>query len=384
MDFSEVIGQGEMIGRLKRLADEDRLPHAMMLCGPDGAGKMAIAIALASYILDKGTYKVRGILHPDLHFTFPTIKLPKWKAEYKPVSDDFIKEWQQMLGQDAGGEGQHVIDPYFSLTDWLQAMKVQTQQAIITVGEAADLIKRLSMKSNQGGWKVCIIWLPERMNGECANKILKLIEEPPARTLFIMVSREPERLLETIRSRVWRFDVKPITTPDMEQALKERRGLSDEDAHRIARLANGNWLAAKEELDADSERHVFFDYFVELMRKAYMRDVKGLKQWTETVSAQGREEQKRMMTFFLRMVREAFMYNFHQAELSYMTAKEEAFCVKFARFVNERNVLGFQELYQTAMRDIGQNANANMVFFEMAMKVGVLLHTTDSIPKPKK
>lgn len=384
MDFSEVIGQGEMIGRLKRLADEDRLPHAMMLCGPDGAGKMAIAIALASYILDKGTYKVRGILHPDLHFTFPTIKLPKWKAEYKPVSDDFIKEWQQMLGQDAGGEGQHIIDPYFSLTDWLQAMKVQTQQAIITVGEAADLIKRLSMKSNQGGWKVCIIWLPERMNGECANKILKLIEEPPARTLFIMVSREPERLLETIRSRVWRFDVKPITTPDMEQALKERRGLSDEDAHRIARLANGNWLAAKEELDADSERHVFFDYFVELMRKAYMRDVKGLKQWTETVSAQGREEQKRMMTFFLRMVREAFMYNFHQAELSYMTAKEEAFCVKFARFVNERNVLGFQELYQTALRDIGQNANANMVFFEMAMQVGVLLHTTDSIPKPKK
>lgn len=384
MDFSEVIGQGEMIDRLKRLADEDRLPHAMMLCGPDGAGKMAIAIALASYILDKGTYKVRGILHPDLHFTFPTIKLPKWKAEYKPVSDDFIKEWQQMLGQDAGGEGQHIIDPYFSLTDWLQAMKVQTQQAIITVGEAADLIKRLSMKSNQGGWKVCIIWLPERMNGECANKILKLIEEPPARTLFIMVSREPERLLETIRSRVWRFDVKPITTPDMEQALKERRGLSDEDAHRIARLANGNWLAAKEELDADSERHVFFDYFVELMRKAYMRDVKGLKQWTETVSAQGREEQKRMMTFFLRMVREAFMYNFHQAELSYMTAKEEAFCVRFARFVNERNVLGFQELYQTALRDIGQNANANMVFFEMAMKVGVLLHTTDSIPKPKK
>ena len=376
MNFSEVIGQGEMIGRLKRLADEDRLPHAMMLCGPDGAGKMAIAIALASYILDKGTYKVRGILHPDLHFTFPTIKLAKWKAEYKPISDDFTKEWQQMLGQDAGGEGQHIIDPYFSLTDWLQAMKVQTQQAIITVGEAADLIKRLSMKSNQGGWKVCIIWLPERMNGECANKILKLIEEPPAKTLFIMVSREPERLLETIRSRVWRFDVKPISMPDMEQALKERRGLSDEDAHRIARLANGNWLAAKEELDADSEQHVFFEHFVSLMRKAYMRDVKGLKQWTETVSAQGREEQKRMMTFFLRMVREAFMYNFQQAELSYMTSKEEGFCVKFARFVNERNVLGFQELYQNAMREIGQNANSNMVFFEMAMKVGVLLHAT--------
>ena len=394
MDFSDIIGQREMAARLKALADEGRLPHALMLCGPDGAGKMALAIALATYILNGNlsnprplregegrVFKVRGIEHPDLHFTFPTIKLKKWNAEYKPVSDDFIEQWKEMLTEPTPnpslkGGGLGDVDPYFSLADWMTAMKAEKQQALITVGEAEELIKRLYMKSNQGGWKISIIWLPERMNLECANTMLKLIEEPPSQTLFIMVSREPEKLLETIRSRVQRFDVKPIAYDDMLQALKERRGLSDEDAERVARLAGGNWLAALEELNAGNENRLFFDYFVTLMRKAYMRDVKDLKRWAESVSSQGREEQRRMLVYFMRMVREAFMYNFHNKELIYMTDEEENFCKNFARFVNENNVLGFQELFQTAIRDIGQNANGRIVFFDITMKTAVLIHSS--------
>ncbi|MBQ0074394.1 MAG: AAA family ATPase [Prevotella sp.] len=366
MDFTDIIGQEEMSNRLKALVDDGRLPHAMMLCGPDGAGKMALAISLASYILNAGTYKVRGVKHPDLHFTFPTIKLKKWSSEYKPISDDFIEDWYSLLED----------GPYFSLSQWMEAMKAEKQQCVITVGEANELIKRLTMKSNQGGWKVSIIWLPERMNLECANKMLKLIEEPPTQTLFIMVCREPEKLLDTIRSRVQRFDVKPIDSENMKRALMERRMVQEDDAQRITRLANGNWIAALEELNTGNENRLFFDYFVTLMRKAYMRDVKDLKRWSENVAALGREEQKRLLTYFLRMAREAFVYNFRNKELSYMTQEEEQFCVKFARFVNERNILGFQELYQTALRDIGQNANAKMVFFDITMKVAVLLHTT--------
>lgn len=366
MDFNDIIGQEEMVERLRQLADDNRLPHAMMLCGPDGCGKMAMAIALASHILNKGTFKVNGILHPDLHFTFPTIKLKKWNSEYKPISDDFIEDWNEMLKD----------GPYFSLAQWMEAMKAEKQQAVITVGEANELIKRLTMKSNQGGWKISIIWLPERMNLECANKMLKLIEEPPTQTLFIMVCREPERLLETIRSRVQRYDMKPIKSEDMRQALMERRMIEGDDAERITRLAGGNWLAAMEELNAGNENRLFFDYFVTLMRKAYMRDVKDLKRWSESVAGLGREEQRRMLMYFLRMAREAFMYNFREPELTYMTQEEEQFCQKFARFVNEGNILGFQELYQTAARDIGQNANAKMVFFDITMKVAVLLHTT--------
>lgn len=367
MTFSDVIGQQEMAERLKALVDEGRLPHALMLCGPDGAGKMALAIALASYLLNQGTYKVHGIEHPDLHFTFPTIKLKKWNSEYKPISDDFIEQWKELVSP----------NPYFSLAEWMEAMKAEKQQAVITVGEAEELIKRLSMKSNQGGWKISIIWLPERMNLECANKMLKLIEEPPTQTLFILVSREPEKLLETIRSRVQRFDVKPIAHEDMLKALVERRGLSEADAERVARLAGGNWLAAMEELNAGNENRLFFDYFVTLMRKAYMRDVKDLKRWAESVNGLGREEQRRLLTYFMRMVREAFMYNFHNAELNYMTEDEEHFCKNFARFVNENNVLGFQELFQTAIRDIGQNANGRIVFFDITMKTAVLIHSSN-------
>jgi DNA polymerase-3 subunit delta' len=258
----------------------------------------------------------------------------------------------------------------------MEAMKAERQQAVITVGEANELIKRLTMKSNQGGWKVSIIWLPERMNLDCANKMLKLIEEPPTQTLFIMVSREPEKLLETIRSRVQRFDVKPIAHDDMVKALMERRGLEQADAERVARLAGGNWLAALEELNAGNENRLFFDYFVTLMRKVYMRDVKDLKRWAESVAAMGREEQKRLLTYFLRMTREAFMYNFRKPELTYMSAEEEQFCQRFARFINEGNVLGFQELYQMAIRDIGQNANAKIVFFDLTMKAAVLIHSS--------
>ena len=370
--FRDIIGQQEISERLRTLADKNRLPHALMLCGPDGCGKMALAIALATYVLNSGTYKVRGISHPDLHFTFPTIKLKKWNSEYKPISDDFIENWREMLTP----EGSEEVNAYFSLADWMEAMKGERQQAVITVGEANELIKRLSMKSNQGGWKVSIIWLPERMNLECANKMLKLIEEPPTQTLFILVCREPEKLLETIRSRVQRFDVKPIAYADMVGALETRQSLDPEDAERVARLAGGNWLAAIEELKYDNENHLFFDYFVNLMRKVYMRDVKDLKRWAESVAALGREEQKRLLTYFLRMIREAFMYNFHQKELTYMTEEEEKFCQKFAKFINEGNVLGFQELFQTAIRDIGQNANAKIVFFDITMKAAVLIHTT--------
>jgi DNA polymerase-3 subunit delta' len=369
MAFEQVIGQQEAKARLMQLVGEGRLPHALMLCGPTGSGKMALAIGFAKTLLSRtpnDEAMLRQLEHPDLHFTYPTIKLPSMNTDHKPVSDDFAKEWHELV----------MRGPYFTMNEWLEQMGGENQQAIITAGESDDLTHKLSLKSSQGGYKVSLIWLPERMNIECANKMLKLIEEPPTQTLFILVCREPENLLETIRSRVQRFDVKPIATDDIQNALIQQRGLEQEDAHRVARISGGSWLNALEELKAGNENQQFFDYFVTLMRKAYMKDVKDLKRWSENAAALGREEQKRMLTYFLRMAREAFMYNFRKPELSYMTPDEEQFCTKFARFVNEGNILGFQELYQTAIRDIGQNANAKMVFFDITMRVAVLLHTT--------
>ena len=388
MKFSDVIGQEEVAKRLIRMVEEDRLPHALLLCGPEGSGKMALALAFASYLLSDAAPQqasssaslfgmepevpqrnanadamLAKYEHPDLHFTFPVIRPAGTSSEHKMVSDDFIREWRDML----------LDGPYFTMDQWLEQMNAANQQAQIGAGESDSLIRKLSLKSSQGGYKVSIIWLPERMNIECANKLLKLIEEPPQQTVFIMVSEEPEKLLETIRSRVQRIDIKKTDNESIRQALIERRGIDEDAARRIARLANGNWIAAVEELQADSEKGLFLDMYKTLMRLAYQRKIKDLRKWSEQMAAMGREKQRRWLTYFLRMTRESFVYNFQEEDLNYMTSEEEAFANNFARFINENNILPISDLANLALRDIGQNANAKIVFFDFALQTIVLL-----------
>ncbi|MBQ9646327.1 MAG: DNA polymerase III subunit delta [Prevotella sp.] len=369
MTFDDVIGQQETRQRLVQMVEEQRLPHAIMLCGPEGAGKMALAMAFGCYLLaeDHGqqpeSAMLRKMEHPDLHFTYPTIKLPSMGSDHKPVSDDFAKQWHELIMQ----------GPYFTMDQWMKAMGAENQQAIITAGESDDLVRKLSLKSSQGGYKVSIIWLPERMNMECANKLLKLIEEPPSQTVFIMVCEEPDKLLETIRSRVQRIDVKKVDNESIRQALIDRRGIDEQSAQRISRLANGSWTKALEELQVGSENEQFLDLFKSLMRLAYARKVRDLRKWSETLATFGREKQKRFLQFFMRMVRENFIYNFHDEQLVYMTQQEEDFAKNFARFINEANVLQFYDLANRAIRDIGQNANGKIVFFDFALQTIVLL-----------
>lgn len=372
MKFNEVIGQEEIKERLVEMSREGRVPHAIMFCGPRGCGKMALALAFASYLICSsgkdgkdscGTCHqcamLRSWSHPDLIFTYPVIKPQGTSADHKMVSDDFAREWRGML---AAG-------PYFTMNQWLARMGAGNQQAMIYVAESEAVIRKLSMKSSQGGYKINIVWLPERMREDCANKMLKIIEEPPQQTVFIMVCEEPERLLETIRSRVQRIDIRKIDTPSMEKALVQRRAISTEVAHRTARVADGDWIKATEELDAGNENREFLGLFMQLMRQAYARNVKELKGWTETVAALGRERQRSMLAYFQHLVRENFMYNFRNPELVYMTMEEENFATRFARFINEANVIAIDEIFGTAARDIGQNANPKMVFYDVAMRI---------------
>ena len=367
MTFEEVIGQEEVRERLQQMTREGRLPHAIMLCGPQGVGKKALAVSFACQLLDNGTPQAKAMLlkleHPDLHFTYPTIKLPSMGSDHTPVSDDFAKEWHGLMMQ----------GPYFTMDEWMTAMGGENQQAIITAGESDELVRKLSLKSSQGGYKVSIVWLPERMNSACANKLLKLIEEPPSQTVFIMVCEEPDKLLETIRSRVQRIDVKKLPAEVICQALISRRGVSEEAARRISRLANGSWLKALEELQVGTENEQFLDLYISLMRLAYQRKVRDLRKWSEVMAGFGREKQKRFLQYFLRMTRECFIYNFKQQELIYMTQQEEDFARNFARFVNEANILPLYDLANRSIRDIGQNANAKIVFFDFALQTIILL-----------
>lgn len=378
MTFNEVIGQEEVRDRLLQMVNEGRLPHAIMLCGPQGVGKKALTIAFACYLLSKKTPSsanmfseevseepmLRKLEHPDLHFTFPTIKLPSMGSDHKPVSDDFAHEWHDLLM----GAG-----PYFTMDEWMTSMGGENQQAIITAGESDALVHKLSLKSSQGGYKVSIIWLPERMNIECANKLLKLIEEPPLQTVFVMCCEEPDRLLETIRSRVQRIDVKKLPAETICTALQQRRGVSEDAARRISRLAGGSWLKALQELQVGTENEQFLDLYISLMRLAYQRKIRDLRKWSETLAGFGREKQKRFLQFFLHMTRECFMYNFQQRDIVYMTQEEENFARNFARFVNEANILPIYDLANRAIRDIGQNANAKIVFFDFTLQIIVLL-----------
>ena len=369
VNWTDVIGQNDVKERLLQMVEDGRVPHAVMLCGPQGCGKMALAMAFASTLLRQGNENanteamLEKMEHPDLHFTFPTIKGPGMGSEHQPVSDDYIREWRELIAQ----------GPYFTMDQWMSAMNAANQQAIITGAESDELSRRLSLKSSQGGYKVSIIWLPERMNATSANKLLKLLEEPPQQTVFIMVSENPDTLLDTIRSRTQRIDVKRIDVESIEQALVERRGIEPDMAHRLARAANGNWTNAIEALNADNENRMFLDMFKTLMRQAFLKNVKELKRWSETVAAYGRERQKRMLVYFMQMVRENFVYNFKNPELNYMTQDEEDFSRNFSRFINETNVVEMFELMQKAHRDIGQNASAKVVFYELALQIIVLI-----------
>lgn len=360
--IDDVIGQRKIWQRLTDMADNGHLPHAMLFTGPQGCGKLPVALAFASHLLHYSPL-LTNYTHPDLHFTYPTIKDKNAGAERQPVSDDYAEEWRRCIS----------ASPYITIEQWLEAMRVDKQQAVITGAESDALGRKLSLKASQGGYKISLIWLPERMNATSANKLLKILEEPPAQTVFILVSEQPDNLIETIRSRTQRIVFPPIEQNDITTALIERRGIDPQTAERVARIAVGSWNTAIEMLRSDNERTEFFEIFTQLMRMAYQRKVGELKKWSETVASFGREKQKRLLAYFGGQIRENFIYNFRQPDLIYMTDKEEQFSTRFARFINEANVIPLSELMQKAYRDISQNANAKIVFFELTLQTIVLL-----------
>ncbi len=301
------------------------------------------------------------IAHPDLHFIFPTIK-PAGQSS-TVLSDQFLPEWRKQIAQ----------SPYFSRQTWLKAMGVEKQQSIISVAEANNIIAKLANVSSQGGYRVIIIWLAEQMNVECANKLLKILEEPPAQTVFILTSNHPERLLTTILSRTQRIDFAPLSVDDISDALQRLNGLQPTDAMTMARAAAGSYISALEQVTMNADNAQFFDIFVLFMRLCYMRKIKDLYEWSQQLALWGREKQKAFLEYAQHLIRENFIYNFHNPELNYQNQQENNFSVNFARYINERNVIGIMDELSAAQRDVEANVNANMIFFDFSLKMIVLL-----------
>lgn len=264
-------------------------------------------------------------------------------------------------------------NPYFDLPTWLKSLGIENQQAQIYAAQGQEILQNLSLKSSQGGYKIVIIWLPELMHPVAANKLLKIIEEPPAGTLFMLVSEKPEKVLGTIVSRTQYVEFKPLPEALISRYLQEHNGLQAADANDVAHFSQGNLVRAGQQLMANRDTNLFFDLFVLLMRLSYSRKVKDLMEWSEQVGSWGREKQKNFLTYCQRMVRENFIYNFRRPQMNHMEQKEADFAVRFARFVNERNVIGIMDEFAAAQRDIEQNANARIVLFDLALHIIVLL-----------
>lgn len=371
MFFKDVIGQEEIKQRLIREAQKGRIAHAQLFCGGEGVGKLPMAIAYARYLSCEhpnetdacGTcpscVKFNKLAHPDLHFVFPVVK----KKNKDTVSDDYLYEWREMLQE----------MPYFNINIWLEKMEADNQQAQIFVKESDEIIRKLNLKSSQGKYKIMIIWLPEKMNLECSNKLLKLLEEPPLNTIFLLISEEPDALLTTIQSRTQRLNIPGIENLKIIEALSSQYGLQEKDAIEIAHRSEGNFLKALESIHLNEKNDLFFNLFVSLMRLAYQRKIREMKQWSENVAAMGREKQKHFLVYVQRMIRENFIYNFQNKELTYLNKEEENFSIRFSPFINEKNVISIMYELSEAQRHIEQNVNARMVFFDLSLKMIVLL-----------
>ena len=374
VNWCDIIGQEEVKQHLTRLLLENKLPHAIMLCGPRGAGKLPLALAFAQMLLCQHPTEDGACgncsdchmsalwAHPDLHFTFPVYKA---KSSDHPISDDYLQQWREQISR----------TPYFDTEDWLEDIGAENQQVVIYVQESDNLQKKLALKSSQGGRKVVIIWLPERMNEQTGNKLLKLIEEPPVGTHFLLVSQEPDLVLGTIQSRVQRINVPALPEQVISQALQERHAMPQDNANLLAHIAQGSYTEALKRMQRDSEQQQFFDLFVQLMRHSYARRIKEMHLWSLAVSELGRERQKRMLEYFQQQLRENFIYNFHQPQMNFLGREEENFSTRFAPFINERNVVGIMNELSDAQRDIAQNVSPRMVFFDLALKMIVLLKT---------
>ncbi|MBO7454870.1 MAG: DNA polymerase III subunit delta [Paludibacteraceae bacterium] len=378
MLLKDIIGQEAIKREMCRNVQEGRIPHAQLLSGSAGIGKLPLALAYAQYVacphrtptdacgVCPTCLQYSKLQHPDLHFVFPIVK-----TDSSEVCDDYIGAFREMV----------IANPYCDADDWIQKMGEEKKQSLIYEKESSEIQRKLSLKAFGDGYKVMIVWQPEKMHIACANKLLKLLEEPPQMTLFLFVSDHPEQLLPTIISRLRPLPVPRLSEQEVIEALMSKNMIPLAQAQDAARLAHGSYREALRILDdTDSDKQMFAD-FQELMRNAWQVGVRKnydalqkLNQWAQTMAKDcTRAQQCAFLQFAQRLIRENFIYNYGEPSLNYETGDERAFSVKFAPYINERNVEDLMNQFATAEAQIMQNANARIVLFDLCMQCIVLI-----------
>nr|WP_298006502.1 DNA polymerase III subunit delta' [uncultured Flavobacterium sp.] len=380
MKFSSIVGQHHLKKHLTHSASSGRIPHAQLFVGPEGCGTLAMAIAYAQYLIcgNKGLENEGGaaacnlkfdqLQHPDLHFVYPVASTDDVKKN--PTSDNFLNTWYDFIKN----------HPYGSINDWYETLGIPKKQGIISVQEASTMMKKLSLKSFEGGYKVMIVWMAEKMNTESANRLLKFLEEPSDKTVFILIAEDETALLPTILSRCQVLHFNALSEQEVVQALIDQENCDEADAYSIAKQAQGNYSKALKLRYNVTEEYPFDEWFVSWVRSAFKanknaRVVSDLVKWSEEIAAIGREKQKLFLNHCMELFRQALLLNYQTSELVYMKPNVENFKLEnFAPFVNENNIMEIFKELESAIYHIERNGNAKVIFTDLSIKLTRLIH----------
>lgn len=379
MLFNSILGLSHIKKHLALSANAGRIPHAQLFVGNEGCGTLPMAIAYAQYVLCQNTneenntgneacnLKCNSLSHPDMHFAFPVSNSDKVKSH--AVSNHYMEEWRQFVQE----------QPYGNLFDWYRLIGIEKKQGQIGVDEAQDVVKKLSLKSYEGGYKVMLIWMADKLNIAAANKLLKLIEEPPEKTVFILIAEDEEQIIQTIRSRCQILHFPPVAENAIVQALIAK-GLDEQNAIKIAHEANGNFNKALDLMHNDSEDLVFEKWFVQWVRSAFKAKgnkaaIHDLILWSNEVAKTGRETQKKFLQYCMAIMRQAMLINYNVAELAFMRIHIDGFQLeKFAPFIHENNIEDITHELENAMYHIERNGNSKLILTDLSIKLTRLLH----------
>ena len=375
MQFKDIIGHENVKSRLINSVKDGRISHAQLFLGQEGCGNLPLAIAYAQYVscLNKtetdscgvcdSCMKYEKLIHPDLHFVFPVASSAEVKD--KPTSKKYITQWREAI----------LEEPYLSLAHWQNRIETGNKQLLISKNESEDILKTLSLKTYESEYKVMIIWYPERFNIASGNKLLKIIEEPPSKTLFILVAQDSEQILTTILSRTQLVKVGRIKEDVLQAELMKKYSLEASVANKFAHQSDGNFITAQKLIEHSATEEEFHDLFKVWMRSAFTGKVDGLITWSENMASAsfGREKQKQFLKYSLHVFRESLMQNYGDAEMERVASNEVKFLSNFAPYIHGANCIEIIELFNDASYHIERNANPKILFLDVSLKLTKLL-----------
>ncbi|MCD4745603.1 MAG: DNA polymerase III subunit delta [Bacteroidales bacterium] len=370
MKFKEIIGQEEIKQRLIRTIKDNRVSHAQLFSGPEGSGKLALAIAYAQYIncrnklnndscgVCPSCIKYEKLIHPDLHFIYPVATTKE--ITKKPLSKNFIKNWRNILIKN---------EYYLNLNEWYEEIGIEKKQAIINTDDCSEIIRTLNYKTYEAEYKVMIIWMVEKLFHSAAPKILKILEEPPEKTLFILISENQDQIISTILSRTQLIKIPKIKNED----LLNKMELSGYDAKNIITQANGNYKEALRLINQTDEEKFNYNNFTKWMRLCFKNKISDIIDFISEISLLSRERHKSFFLYSLRIIRESLLINNNCNSLVKLNNEETAFIKKFYPYVNSANGIQLTEELNKALFHTERNANSKILFMDLSLKIHKLL-----------